>query len=199
MNDGQNRWWIVALVALVFIMALALATAQTGYAEAVVGLVGLALSGASLVVLLLVIAAVWPGFTSRVADNAAGAPGKTLLVGLVNYLFLGAIALVSLNLGVAAVIGIVLLVVLVLGTLLGLPAVAALVGARLYRQHDLETTRGSETLVGGAALYVAVLTPFVGWFLVLPALCLWSFGAAALTLVSRQRPAAVESGFPEGE
>ena len=42
------------------------------------------------------------------------------------------------------------------------------------------------------ALYLAVLLPVVGWFIVLPALCLWSFGAAALTLLSRSRREAVD-------
>jgi hypothetical protein len=196
---GQIRWWFVALVALVLVMALALVAVETEYAQAAAGLVGLVLGGASLIVLLLIIAAVWPRFTARVKHNVTHSPGKTFLVGLVNYIFLGAIALVSLNLGAAAVIGIALMAVLATGTLLGLPAVASLVGARLNRQREIEATTFGETLAGGAALYVAALTPMVGWFLVLPALCLWSFGAAALTLVSRQRTLGAEAVYPEGE
>jgi hypothetical protein len=193
MNDGQNRWWTAGLVGLIVGVALTLVIAQTPYAEGGAGLLGLVFFGICIIVLVLVIAAVWPGLTLRTRDNLETAPGKTFMVGLVNYIFLGAIALVSLNLGPVAVIGIVLGGILLIGTFLGLPAVASLVGARLYALRKRETTRWGEVIYGSVALYLAILAPVVGWFIVLPALCLWSFGAAALTLVSRRKTNAMES------
>jgi hypothetical protein len=81
--------------------------------------------------------------------------------------------------------------VLLVGTFLGLPAAATLVGARLHSLREREGTRWDELVAGGVALYLAVLVPVLGRFIVLPALCLWTFGAAALALVSRPRAEAM--------
>jgi hypothetical protein len=187
MNDANARWWIAGLAGLVLLLALVLVTTQTEAAQGAVGLLGLVLLGIGLVALLLVTAAVWPQFSSRARDNLEASPGKTFLVGLVNYLFLGAIALVTLNLGPAAVFGIGLGAILLVGTFLGLPAAAILVGTRLYGLRERETTRWNAIVAGGVALYLAALLPVMGWFIVLPALCLWCFGTAALTLFGRNR------------
>jgi hypothetical protein len=192
MNDTHARWWIAGLAGLVLLLASVLVAAQTQAAEGAAGLLGLALLGIGLVALLLVMAALWPRFAARARDHLESSPGKTFLVGLVNYVFLGAIALVTLNLGAAAVIGVGLGSILLVGTLLGLPAAAILVGSRLYGLRERETTRWNEIVTGGVALYLAALLPVVGWFLVLPALCLWCFGTAALTLFSRNRQDAAE-------
>lgn len=186
MNKTNNRWWIAGLVGLVLGLTLALVLAQTPLAEGGAGLLGLIVLALCILALLLVVAAVWPGFTLRAKANLEASPGKTFMVGLVNYVFLGAIALVAANLGPVAVIGLLLACVLLVGTFLGLPAVALLVGERLNDLREGETSPWSEIVGGGAALYLAALVPFVGWFLLLPALCLWSFGAAALTLASRR-------------
>ena len=187
MNDMKTRWWIAGLGGLVLVLAVALIAAPPEVAQGAAGLLGLVLLGVGLVAVLLVTAAVWPHFTSRARDNLETSPGKTFLVGLVNYLFLGAIALVTLNLGSAAVIGAILSGILLVGTFLGLPAAATLVGTRLHALRERETTRWNEIITGGITLYLAALLPVMGWFIVLPALCLWSFGTAALTLVSRNR------------
>jgi hypothetical protein len=135
---------------------------------------------------MLVIAALWPSLTLRTQDVLEGTPGKAFLIGLLNYVFLGAIALVLMNLGTVAIAGLLLACVLLAGTFLGLPAVAALVGARLHRMRERESTQWSEIVAGGVALDLAMLVPVVGWFVLLPALCLWSFGATALALVDRR-------------
>jgi hypothetical protein len=114
------------------------------------------------------------------------------MVGLVNYVFLGAITLLFLNLGPVAGIGLLLGGILLIGTFLGLPAVASLVGVRLHALRERETTRWGGVISGSVTLYLAILAPVVGWFIVLPALCLWSFGAAALTLVSRRKAKPVD-------
>jgi MFS family permease len=188
MNNANNRWWIGGLLGLILGIALALALAPTPLAEGGAGLLGLIALAVCILALLLVVAALWPGFTQRAKDNLETSPGKSLMVGLVNYVFLGAIILVAANLGPVGAIGLLLVGVLLAGTFLGLPAAALLVGERLHQLRERETTRWDELLTGGAALYLAALMPLVGWFLLLPALCLWSFGAAALALASRRKP-----------
>jgi hypothetical protein len=190
-NALKERWCGVGLLALLALLALAFALATTDgpLAEGAAGLVGLILIGACLIVLLLVTAALWPGFTERAQDHLVRSTGKAFLVGLVNYAFLGAIALVLLNLGPLAVMGFVLAGLLLLGTFLGLPAAAGLVGARLNTLREDEGTRWNEVVTGGVALYLAAFVPVVGWFMLLPALSLWCFGAAVLALVGRPRPA----------
>jgi hypothetical protein len=188
-NALKERWCGVGFLGLLAALALAFALAASDgpMAEGAAGLVGLILIGICLIVLLLVIAGLWPGLTERAQAHLVHSTGKAFLVGVVNYAFLGAIALVLLNLGPLAVTGLVLAGILLLGTFLGLPAAAALVGARLHALRETEPTRWGEVVTGGVALYLAAFTPAVGWFLLLPALCLWSFGAAALALVSRKR------------
>ncbi len=193
MNDTNARWWIAGLAGIVLVLALALVATQTEAAQGAAGILGLVLLGIGLVALMLVTAALWPRFTLKARDNLETSPGKTFLVGLVNYLFLGAIALVALNLGPAAVFGVGLGSLLLVGTFLGLPAAAILVGTRLYDLRERETTRWSEIIAGSVALYLAALLPVVGWFIVLPALCLWCFGTTALTLLNRNRQGAVEA------
>ena len=193
MNKVENRCWNAGLVALVLVLALALVATQTPLAEGAAGLAALIALAICLLALLLVTAALWPGFTLRTRDHLERSPGKALLVGLVNYVFLGAIAVVLLNLGPIAVIGLLLAGMLLAGTFLGLPAAAVLVGARLHSLRERETTRWGEVITGGLALYLAVLAPVVGWFLLLPGLCLWSFGGAALALAGRQKAEPVDT------
>jgi hypothetical protein len=187
MKDVANRWWNLGVATVALVLILALTAAESPLTEGIAGLFGLAALGICLIALMLVVAALWPGFTLRTRDNLEGSPGKAFLVGLLNYVFLGAIGLVLMNLGPIAVIGLLLGVALLVGTSLGLPAVAALVGARLHSLRERDTTRWGEIVAGGVALDLAILVPVVGWFILLPALCLWSFGAAALALFGRRK------------
>jgi hypothetical protein len=187
MNKVGNRWWNAYVVVLSLVLLVSLVAAQQPLAEGVVGFIGLVILGICLIALMLVVAALWPGLTRRARQSLEGAPGKAFVVGLVNYVFLGAIGLVLMNLGPIAAIGLLLGAALLVGTFLGLPAVAALIGARLHSLRERDATPWGEIVAGGVALDLAILVPIVGWFILLPALFLWSFGAAALALVSRQK------------
>lgn len=187
MKEIGSRWWNAGLVAVCLVLLIFLVAAERPVVEGAIGFLGLVILGICLIALMLVVAALWPNLTQRAKQSLERSPGKAFLVGLVNYLFLGAISLVLLNLGPVAALGLLLGAVLLVGTTLGLPGAAALVGARLHRLRQSEATPWGEIVTGGVALDLAVLVPIVGWFLLLPGLFLWSFGAAALALVTREK------------
>jgi hypothetical protein len=193
MKELPNRGWNLGLVVVGVVLILCLVAAQGSLAEGLAGLLAAIVLGICLLSLIVVVAALWPGVTRQARHHLERSPGKALLVGLVNYLFLGAIGLVLLNLGPLAVFGLPLIGGLLLGTFLGLPAVARLTGERLHALRDRPASPWAEIVAGSVALYLAAWMPVVGWFLLLPALCLWSFGAAALAVVSRQSPGVADA------
>jgi hypothetical protein len=178
-------------------LLLALAGAEGPVAEGLLALVALIVLGICLVALITVEAALWPGFARRARHSLETSPGKTLLVGLINYLFLGGIGLVLMNLGAIGVFALPLLGLLLLGTLLGLSPVASLTGQRLYALQEREVDGWQETATGSISLYLATLLPIAGWFLLLPALCLWSLGATVLALVGRRQAEDADVGVEE--
>jgi hypothetical protein len=190
MKSIGYRWWNLMVLVLGFVFLAALLAAEEPLAEGAVGLVGLFVLGICLVALMLVVAVLSPGLTQRAKQHLERTPGKALVVGLVNYVFLGAIALVLMNLGPIGAIGLVLAILLLVGSFLGLPAVAALIGSRLHALRGRDTSPWGEIVAGSVALELAILVPVVGWFILLPGLFFWSFGAAALALVGRDRFAA---------
>ncbi|GAB4505174.1 MAG: hypothetical protein Fur0043_21690 [Anaerolineales bacterium] len=118
--------------------------------------------------------------------------GRALLLGLVNFIFFGMIVLLCLWLaekvgGVVAGIFILIggLVTLALAALaiIGLVALAQLLGTRM----GSETTPFLTTLRGGGVLLLAGLAPYVGWFLFAP-LAVWAgLGAAIQSVISRRK------------
>jgi hypothetical protein len=116
-------------------------------------------------------------------------PGRSLLLGAVNLLFLGALVTVltaaSERAGAArALLQILALppaVALTAGLLLGVSAVAALAGARLA------AARGpiAQLVIGSASLVLGSLTPLVGWFLFFPYIALLGLGGVVIGLFGR--------------
>ncbi len=118
--------------------------------------------------------------------------GRAMLLGLVNFIFFGVLALLCVWLaekvgGVVAGIFILVGGLVVLGlaalALLGLVALAQLLGTRM----GSETTPFLTILRGGGLLLLAGLAPYIGWFLFTP-LALWAgLGAAIQSLVPRRK------------
>ena len=150
----------------------------------------LVLVGAPGLVCLLALGTVLFPRTVLAAQRAAAAmPGRSLLLGVVNLLFITALVVVLTAAGERAVAGGGLLEVLALapalilaaGLTVGLAAMSALIGDRLAPQ------RGpiSQVVVGAAALALAGLTPFLGWFLFFPYIALVGLGGVVIGLLSR--------------
>jgi hypothetical protein len=113
--------------------------------------------------------------SQRAAEES---PGRSLLIGAVNTVFLVAVSLTLFATsaplltflgGVVAAIGLAALAI-------GLSGVVAMVGKRLTRQ----ATALREILAGTTVLTLASATPFFGWFVVLPALVFLGLGGFIL-------------------
>ncbi len=105
--------------------------------------------------------------------------GRSFLLGLVNFLFFGAIclALISLTdstgIGIIAIPAVLIVLALSVGLLLGLSAITQLVGERLFPEY----APLKQKTWGAGLLILACLAPFVGWFGFLPFVALVGLGA----------------------
>jgi hypothetical protein len=122
-------------------------------------------------------------------------PGRSLLLGLVNFVFAGiAIGLLLLPTRVGGIVaGIFVFLAGLVGMaligllLLGLVSAASLLGSRMgNRTGEVKSVAGTQ-LRGGALLLLACLTPFLGWFIFAPLVVWTALGAAIQTIFRRQR------------
>jgi hypothetical protein len=144
-------------------------------------------SALCLVALFLVLETLFPRLVARTHDAAEAMPGRAFLLGLVNFLFLFALLAVlsalgeNLRIGALQLLALLVLALLLILLTFGLAGVAQLLGARLAPE------RGplARTLWGAAALTLACLTPFLGWFGLLPYTALLGLGAFILSWFRR--------------
>ncbi len=140
------------------------------------------LSTAGLVALFTVLRLLFPGMVGHTRSAFEEMPGRSFLVGTVNLLFIGAVAL-----GLAALSdglntefflfpAALLAGFLALGILVGLAAMVDLIGARMLP----ERTSTSQILWGGVVVVLGCLTPFLGWFILFPYLSLAGLGGVLL-------------------
>ena len=137
-------------------------------------------------------------FSSRVAQTRSAIQamsGRSLLVGAVNFLFFGVIALILANLGgrtegvlkaILLLPALFLLGILIVGLSFGLAGMVLVVGERILP----ERTAWNQSLWGTVALSLACAVPLAGWFLLLPYAALTGLGAFILSFFTR--PQAVE-------
>lgn len=109
-------------------------------------------------------------------------PWRALLIGLVNLIFFAVIALVSFAAGdrtgipALALPGVIIAAGLAVALSLGLTAVVEMTAGRLF-----PTLEGIRRIAAGTALLtLACLTPFLGWFLLLPFVALIGLGAVII-------------------
>jgi hypothetical protein len=141
----------------------------------------------TLVALFIVLEVLFRGVVERTRQVAEEVAGRSFVVGLVNGLFLGAVTLALFALGESSgsqffnLLGLLVLAVLTLGVTFGLSGMVQLIGARL-------SPEGSElrrTTLGAVALILACLTPFVGWFGLLPYVALHGLGGFVIARFRR--------------
>lgn len=152
--------------------------------NAIALVVGLPVLTMTLVALLTVIGVLFQGLVQGTKSYATQMPGRSTLLGLVNVAFLSilGVALGSLNgSDVVQLLAVLLLAVLAIGLAFGLAGMAPLVGERLLP----EATPIRQTAWGAAAMLVASLTPFLGWFGLFPYLAFRGLGAFVIYLFAR--------------
>ena len=153
-------------------------------------LVAVPLLGATLVGLFVVMNALFTTLIARTGQTAETQAARSFLVGLVNLVFVGALisAVIALadgtGLDFLIVVAVVLAVLLVIGTTFGLAAMVQIIGSRL-----VPGGQGLRPGIWGTiALTLGCLTPYVGWFGLLPYVGLRGLGAFLLALFGK-RPA----------
>jgi hypothetical protein len=140
-------------------------------------------SGATLAALLVLLPALLPRHVQRTKLIVQKSPGRAFLIGLVNALFFGvliAIFLQGAELG--GLIAAIILLALLMVTAVGLAGLSQIVQGRLYPDGG-SVKVGMKTAV---LLIAAGLLPFLGWFVLTPALLLISLGAAITAFVRKK-------------
>jgi hypothetical protein len=124
-------------------------------------------------------------------------PVRSFLVGLVNFIFSAAVAALLAQLvgkvsgleSVFAILAFLILGWLVVPALAGLAGIVGLLRERMGSggQSNLRGTMWASLL-----LVLAMLVPFVGWFVFTPVALLTGLGAAVFALFRRERPQGIK-------
>jgi hypothetical protein len=145
------------------------------------------LSSITLVAFFLAIAVLFPRRVGLSQQSAADMPGRSILLGLINTLFLAALifGFIALADGTGAqffsLLALGLLVVYLVGLAFGLTGLVQLVGTRMLPEAGVNRQR----ILGATTLILGCLTPFVGWFGLLVYLCLLGFGGIIISFFRR--------------
>jgi len=139
--------------------------------------------GIAMISLLAVIKLMFPQPAARTSAIIESSMGRSFLLGLVNFLFAGALVFVFVRLAqdargpLAAILFLLAVTILLFLTViaaLGLTGLTSLVGERMgegatpFRMH----------LRGSLLVLLAGLTPYIGWFAFSPLAVITGFGAA---------------------
>jgi len=141
----------------------------------------------SLVAFFVVLKALFPQRLAKTSALADLLPGRAFLVGLVNFLFFGALTTAFLGLndkfggGLLVIPALFFITPLTIGLSFGLGGITQLLGQRLAPQKP-ELQR---TLWGTLALGFGCLLPIVGWFGLLPYTALLGLGAFIISFFYR--------------
>ncbi len=151
--------------------------------------------GFCLMALFPVLSALFPDRVQRTRQAAAAMPVRSFLLGMVNFLFFGALALLFLALsenihGIFAFPAFLFLTLLAIGISFGMSGVVRLAGARLFADRSAL----QQAVFGTLGIYLACLTPLIGWFGLLPYTSWLGMGAFILSFFPGVGSQKIESG-----
>jgi MFS family permease len=146
-------------------------------------LIAMVVIGAGLAAFVVLCNVMLPDFVQRARDQAARRTGRAFLIGLVNFVFFGLIALglVSVRIPPIKLVGVVVLTILLSFIGLGASVIALVVGERL-RPGD---TIIRQVIAGIVTVELAEMFPLVGW-IVIPIINV-SIGLGSVILALFQR------------
>ena len=139
--------------------------------------------GITVTALFVVLQLLFAPFVDEIKSVATASHGRSIVIGFVNTFFLGVITAglwsISENtgIGILAVIGLLILIFFTIGLAMGLTAIAWMLGEKLRP----EKAAWQQTLSGGVLMILSSVTPYVGWFLLLPYLVVRGFGSFIMT------------------
>ena len=153
--------------------------------------------GIGLISILVVISLLLPIPIERTQVALKASPGRSFLLGLINFLCVGVLDALFIWLaqltssikvvgGILVIIGGLITLALVLLAFLGLASLADLLGHRMGEPKN----EFHAIMRGGALLFLAGFTPFIGWFAFTPLVILIALGAAIQALLRRKEKAA---------
>jgi len=148
------------------------------------------LIGFCLIAFFIIIDALFKALVDGIAQSAEDTPGRAFWVGLVNVVFLIAIAAGLIGLAdisglgsVLAVPGLALGIFIVAGIVFGFAAMVRLIAGLVFPGRE-----GWKAIAPGAGILIlACLVPYIGWFGLFPYLGLRGFGAFILHLMELYR------------
>ena len=156
------------------------------------------LGGITIIALFAALTLLFPTPVEKTRLNLENSLWRSLLLGVVNFIFFGLLAALFISLaertgeilgGILVLLTGIIVVGFAIFAIIGLSAFANLLGERIGGGK----TAFASNLRGGALLVLSALVPYVGWFIFLP-LVLWAgFGAAISALLRREKAPAIES------
>lgn len=152
----------------------------------------LVLIGLSLIAFFIAMDVFFEKRLDRTRQVIAAQPGRSFLIGLVNILFFGSIALGFLILGsgvnqIFSIPAMIVLIPLCIVTVLGVGGLVGLAGERLFPG----SSRNQRTILATALIYIACLAPIVGWFALTSYLAVTGVGGFLLSFLKREEEAVV--------
>jgi len=140
------------------------------------------------IALLVAITYLWPQRTNQASRTLDQSPGRSFIIGFVNFLFFGILATFLSQQGdFAGLLALLLLLALLGIAVLGMGGFLLLLTNRIFPQAEDELKARLKTAV---LLILALLAPIIGWFIFTPLLLIFGLGAGIMALFRRNKPKA---------
>lgn len=151
------------------------------------------------IALMTLLAAVLRGTTERSRNATGQAPLLTLFTGFVGYAVLGGLAawlyseafivrLLETEIEAGFLVAAILVTAFpLLMSLLGAPGVFSHIGDRIAALHGGDMNGVKRTVFGTVVSVLSALFPIIGWFVIVPLLLMFSFGAGVTAILGRAR------------
>jgi len=135
--------------------------------------------------LLLVLTAFFSESIERAAEQISLQPGRSFLLGLINAILLGSIAVLFISLaensglGILSLPALLSIFMLVAISMFALASLTLIIGQRLFPSQDNFKAQWRGSLL----LLLASSAPYIGWFILVPFLLFMGFGGVLISVL----------------